>query len=106
MLSNSPLFSGIVEPRRLNLEMDLSFQILKSAPVWTGFGAHCKRGLLQNQIVERVVYSNTLSINWFSYCSKLNSNSYLDSLGTWLIQLTFSRVAIAKCKEFILVKAY
>ena len=24
--------------------------------------------------------SNTLSINWFSYCSKHNSNSYLDSL--------------------------
>ena len=36
--------------------------------------------LVQNQIIERVVYSNTLSINWFSYCIKRSSNSYLDSL--------------------------
>ena len=39
-----------------------------------------KRSLVKNQIVERVVYSNTLSINWFSYCSKRDSNSYLHSL--------------------------
>ena len=45
-----------------------------------GFGALCSRGLVQNQIIERVVYSNTLSIKWFSYCSKRNSNSFLVSL--------------------------
>ena len=60
--------------------MELGFKIVKSAPVWAGFGALRKRGLVQNQIIERVVYSNTLSIKWFSYCSKLHSNSYLDSL--------------------------
>ena len=60
--------------------MELGFKIVKSALVWAGFGVHCKRVLVQNQMLERVVCSNTLSINWFSYCSKPNSNSYLDSL--------------------------
>ena len=60
--------------------MELGFEIVKSASVWAGFGAFCKRGLVQTQILERVVYGNTLSIKWFSYCSKHNSNSYLVSL--------------------------
>ena len=61
--------------------MELDFKIVKSAKVWAGFGAHRKRDLEQNQTIERVVYSDTYSINWFSYCSKPNFNSYLDSLG-------------------------
>ena len=60
--------------------MELSLKLFKSAPVQAGFGAQHKRGLVQNQIIERVVYGNTLSIKWFSYCSKLDSYSYLDSL--------------------------
>ena len=61
--------------------MDLGFKIVRSAQVWAGLGAHHrKRSLVQNQIIERVVYSNNLSIDWFSYCHKLNCNSYLDSL--------------------------
>ena len=55
--------------------MELCFKIVKSAQVWAGFGALRKHGLVHNQIRERVVYSNTLSIKWFSYCSKGNSNS-------------------------------
>ena len=60
--------------------MELGFKIVKSAQVWARCDTLRKRGLVQNQITERVVYSNTLSIKWFSYCSKLHSNSYLDSL--------------------------
>ena len=60
--------------------MELGFKIVKSAPVWAGFGALRKPGLVQNQIIERVVYSNTLSMKWFSYCSKRHSNSFLVSL--------------------------
>ena len=59
--------------------MDLGFKIVKSASFRAGFGVHHKRSLVQNKIIERVVYSNTLSINWFSYCSKRNNNSYLVS---------------------------
>ena len=55
----------------LNYETELSLKIVKSAPVWAGFGALHKRGLVQNQIIEGVVYSNTLSIKWFSYCSNV-----------------------------------
>ena len=33
----------------------MGFKIVKSAPVWTGFGAHHKHGLVQNQIIERVI---------------------------------------------------
>ena len=60
--------------------MELGFKIVKYALVWAGFCAHRKRGLVQSQIIERVVYSNTLSINWLLYYSKGNSNSYLVSL--------------------------
>ena len=60
--------------------MELGFIIVKSAPVWAGFSALGSRGLVQKQIIERVVYNNTLSIKWFSYCSKLHSSSYIDSL--------------------------
>ena len=60
--------------------MELGFKIVKSAPLWVGFGALRKRRLVQIQIIERVVYNNILSIKWFSYCSKLHSYSYLDSL--------------------------
>ena len=72
--STTTIFLGFRET------MELGFKIVKFAPVWAGFGAHRERGLVQNQIIERVVFSDTLSIKWFSYCSKRNSDSYLDSL--------------------------
>ena len=37
-------------------------KIAKSAAVWAAFGAHHKRSLAQNQIIVRMVYSNTLSL--------------------------------------------
>ena len=64
--------------------MELGFNIVISASVWAGFGVHRKHGLVQNQIIDKVVYSNTLSIKWFSYCSKLNSYSYLVSLRSFV----------------------
>ena len=39
-----------------------------------------KHSLVQNQIVESEVLRITLFINWFSYCSKHDYNSYLVSL--------------------------
>ena len=60
--------------------MELDFKSVKSAPVWAEFGAHCKRGLVQNKIIERVVYRITLFMHWFSYCSRHHYNSYSFSL--------------------------
>ena len=59
--------------------MELDLKIVKSALVWARFGALRKRSLVQNQIIDRVVYSNTFSMKWFSYFSNRNPNSFLIS---------------------------
>ena len=42
-------------------KMELDFKIIKSAPVLAGFDALRKCSIVKNQIIERVVYSNTFS---------------------------------------------
>ena len=60
--------------------MELGFKIVKSAPVWAGFSVQRKHSLVQNKIIERVVYRITLFMHWFSYCSRHHYNSYSFSL--------------------------
>ena len=50
-------------------------KIFKTTTISAGSGAQHQHSLVQNQIVERVVFKN-----WFSYCSKRHYNSYLVAL--------------------------
>ena len=56
---------------------------------------------MQNQIIERVVYGNRLSINWFSYFRKCNFNSYLDPLAQEIIcHFSQDHVRVLKLPDF------